>query len=441
MKTFLPILKLVLTSLLLSTTVFAQSGPGGGPGSGGTTAPEFNNWSLEPGSTAGAVGAVYRFHSVLNNVDALVKINDRSSNKVKLINIDLSGTGYDKALQPVINYNDGSTNSSNTWWMEFEVKYVQKDQTTAVVIPSFYSTAVDIDGDGNHLHEIQSYYSPAAWTLESVSSLTVSNFLQMLLGLLTPVGKTFDGVLQDHSGIDTTATELMATMHYTNVSNMKFRIGAATQGGGASNTERQYSIYFKNFSFAAPITLPVKLASFTATLNKNNKAELKWTTASEINTSHFVVERSTDGVNFSDAGLVFAYGSTSDMTNYSFPDDLSGITSTVVYYRLRSVDNDGKSQYSETRMLRLNKQSSNTISIVAFPNPVANELRVSIPNEWQNKKVVFEVLNANGQLTQRMETASSGQTQSINTSSLSSGFYLVRVSCEGQSAQQKIVKQ
>nr|WP_287424193.1 hypothetical protein [Candidatus Brachybacter algidus] len=49
-------------------------------------------------------------------------------------------------------------------------------------------------------------------------------------------------------------------------------------------------------------TLPVKLTAFTAILN-NNKVDLKWTTASEVNVSHFVVEKSTDGINYSDAGM------------------------------------------------------------------------------------------------------------------------------------------
>ena len=194
----------------------------------------------------------------------------------------------------------------------------------------------------------------------------------------------------------------------------------------------------------APIlesTLPVKLASFTATLGTNNKANLKWTTSSEINTSHFTVQRSIDGTNFDDAGLVFAYGSADTKTDYSFADNISAISSSVIYYRLASVDIDGKTEYSETRMIRIGKQSANAISITAFPNPVINEVRVSIPNEWQNKKVVYEVVNAYGQVTQKMETVSSSQTETISTSSLSRGFYIVKVTCEGQSAQQKIVKQ
>jgi hypothetical protein len=62
--------------------------------------------------------------------------------------------------------------------------------------------------------------------------------------------------------------------------------------------------------------LPVKLVSFTAMLSSNKKVDLEWVTASEINTSHFVIERSTDGSTFSDAGTVFAFGNTTEQKNY-----------------------------------------------------------------------------------------------------------------------------
>ncbi len=186
--------------------------------------------------------------------------------------------------------------------------------------------------------------------------------------------------------------------------------------------------------------LPVKLMSFTAVLN-NNKADLKWTTASEINVNHFVVERSTDGTNYSEAGVVFAQGNTTDKTNYSFSDDLNNISSGIVFYRLRSIDIDGKSAYSATRIIRIGKQSENTITILTYPNPVINELHISIPNNWQNKKVIYEVVNVTGQVSKKIETVVSNQTETINMSVIAPGFYILRVSCEGQTAQQKIIKQ
>lgn len=192
-------------------------------------------------------------------------------------------------------------------------------------------------------------------------------------------------------------------------------------------------------NFVAPSPLPVKLASFTATLN-NNKADLKWTTVTEINASHFVIEKSTDGINYNDAGMVFAVGNTTEKTNYLFTDNLAGTSARVIYYRLRSVDLDAKTSLSEVRIIRLIQSADNTITILAYPNPVVNDLRVTVPAAWQNKKVVFEVIGANGHTAIKKESLSSGQTETLNVATLATGFYIVRVSCEGLVGTQKIVK-
>jgi hypothetical protein len=227
-----------------------------------------------------------------------------------------------------------------------------------------------------------------------------------------------------------------------NVNTITIRVGAST-AGSANSTNRMHSIWFKNFTYTSPVsTLPVKFASFTATLNShNNKADLRWTTASEINVSHFVVERSTDGSDYSDAAVVFAYGNATDMTTYNYSDNLNNVQSGIVYYRIRSVDVDGKIMYSETRIIRISKQTDNAITIVTFPNPVTSEVRITIPANWQNKRVVYEVLNANGQVIKKTENTNSSQTETVNMSNTSRGFYFVKVSCEGQTAQKKIVKQ
>jgi hypothetical protein len=191
-----------------------------------------------------------------------------------------------------------------------------------------------------------------------------------------------------------------------------------------------------NFSIGA--TLPVVLKYFTAQLN-NNKVDLKWATSTEINASHFVIERSFDGRNYEDIATVLAFGNTTDEKTYQYADNSYGSDKQVIYYRLRQVDQDGKLDYSLTRMIRIGKQGT-TASILTFPNPVTNEVRISIPNNWQGKKAVYEIVNANGQTVRKTETSSSSQVETVDVTTLTRGFYVVRVSCNGEVAQQKIVK-
>jgi Secretion system C-terminal sorting domain len=400
---------------------------------------EFKNSAHEPGSpSSGSDGAIYRFPSVKNNVDALVKINGRSSPLVTLSNIDLTNTGFDKAFQPAVAYNNGNVSGSKSWWMEFTITFVNMNTTTPVSINTLNATALDIDGDNNSLREYVSFFSPNSYTLENPTNLSVSNLTQMILAVLTNVGKTFEGSLTDHSGIDTSATNLMVTTKYNNVSTITYRAGGSTTGS-SSSADRNYSLYFKNFAYSAPIiTLPIKLESFTANLN-GSKADLKWTTSQEINVSHFVIEKSFDGRNFNDAGLVFAYDNTSEKANYIFSDNISNVQQGVIYYRLRSVDNDGKSQLSEIRIIRISKQSE-MLKMVTYPNPVRSELRITLPSAWQGKTVTMEVFSQNGRRVKTLKSYNASQTETIVVSNLANGFYLVKAASGTETAQQKIIK-
>lgn len=186
--------------------------------------------------------------------------------------------------------------------------------------------------------------------------------------------------------------------------------------------------------------LPVKLMTFQAMLN-NNKANLYWKTASEVNFNYFTVEKSYDGVQYSDAGVVFAAGNSNTETAYSLNDNLANAASPVVYYRLRMTDNDGSITYSDIRMIRLSKGGQSAISLQTYPNPAVTDVKVTIPETWQNKKTVYEILNLNGQVVNRTEKNNAGQTEVINIARLAPGMYFVKATCEGQIAQQKIVKQ
>ncbi len=427
MKTFLPFkVALIIAAIVSVIHVNAQDY-------------QFKNSSLESG-IAGTDNAVYRFSQIDAQHDALVTIKGRSSSLVTISNFDLTSSGFDKAFQPQVSYNGGSVSSASSWWIEFEVKFVDKNTSTAATLSTVYATGLDIDGDNGTLRESNTFYNSNYYIVENNTTLSTSTVTGTISQVLA-AGKKFTGITTDHPGIDTSAKDLMTTNVYLNVNTIAIRVGASTTSS-SNTTQRMHSIYFKNFNYSSPLsTLPVKIASFTATLTNDNKANLRWVTASEINVSHFVIERSIDGVNFSDAAVIFAYGNTTDMTSYNYSDNLKEIQSSVVYYRLRSVDVDGQSMYSETRIIRTTKQAENTITIVTFPNPVTSEVRISIPANWQNKKVVYEVLNANGQVVKKAETASSSQTETVNMSTVNRGFYVIKVSCEGQTAQQKIIKQ
>jgi len=361
-------------------------------------------------------------------VDALITIDSLVNGaKVNKIDDNSNGTGYKAAFQPAVQ----SGNFIGSSYAVFSIQFVQENTTIPVILQSVNATALDLDGNSTLKEFVEIGYGAGAtmsyWmgTPDILVSqlITGAYYARNILGI-------------ERSGIDTASLANMFTATKSDVSSYTLKYGTITSN--RTSATRQFSLYMKGFAYP-PSTLPVSLTAFSASLN-NNKVDLKWTTASEINVSHFVVEKSTDGSNYSDAGMVFSYGSAFETANYTLSDNISGTQSKVIYYRLRSVDIDGKSQLSATRIIRIDSKESNSIAILTYPNPVNNELRITVPANWQNKKAVYELFNANGQIAKRTETANSSQTEVINVTSLTPGFYIVRVSCEGQVAQQKIVK-
>jgi Bacterial Ig domain/Secretion system C-terminal sorting domain len=192
-------------------------------------------------------------------------------------------------------------------------------------------------------------------------------------------------------------------------------------------------------NFFANSPLPIKLLNFDAKYNKPN-VTLNWSTAMEKNFSHFVIEFSTDGNNFNQVATIFGAGESDSKKDYTYSDKNVADKGGLIYYRLKSVDIDGKSSYSLVRVIRLGEEKQGIV-LTTYPNPVTNELRITIPTNWQNKRVTYEMFNSNGQLSKKTESANSSQTENLNVSSLAPGFYVVKVTCDGQSVQQKIVKQ
>ena len=91
-------------------------------------------------------------------------------------------------------------------------------------------------------------------------------------------------------------------------------------------------------------------------------------------------------------------------------------------------------------MISIGNQNRQAATIVTYPNPATNEIRITIPATWQGKKVIYEVISNNGQVIKRSIAAFGSITESINVSSLAPGFYIARVICNGETSQQKIIK-
>jgi hypothetical protein len=406
--------------------------PAGLMSSASTPSFNFNFTPSLVSGTALLAGAIYKYEGVTPGVDAIVKI-DSLIGGATLTKIDdnSGGLGYSEGFQPEVK--DGPTAGQS--YAVFTISYKITGTSVSQNMNTFSLTALDIDGNST-MKEFDEIGLGAGATAAYRATPPHISLTEILPGTFR--GINIDGV--DQSGIDTSLLANMFTVSNSNVSSFTLKLG--TVKTNTTQNSRQFGIYMKGFVYPAISSLPVELISFTAILNnEQDKTYLNWTTASEINVSHFEVERSFDGQDYKQIALVFAAGNSGSKLDYVYKDNLAGSTSTIIYYRLKMVDNDGKYTYSNVRVVRIGKQNDKSIAINTFPNPVTNELRITVPNTWQGKKANYEVIGNNGQIAIRNGVTSASQTETINVSKLSPGFYIVKVSCNGETAQQKIIKQ
>jgi Zn-dependent metalloprotease len=229
-------------------------------------------------------------------------------------------------------------------------------------------------------------------------------------------------------------TGLGLTNSSTNQNDAANAVYLAATNMGYTNAER-LAIHTRftaaGYTMPAFVTLPVKLVSFDA-VKSGRQTKVSWKTATEENSSNFIIERSADGINFSAIGTMAAAGNSTAERNYGFTDNapLAGNN----YYRLRAVDMDGSADYSRIALVVFDKHNS----LQLFPNPVKDEL--TIKNVFSSGTVyIYDVNGKQVYMQQVSGTNSSGAKISIGN--LPQGIYVVKLDANGVITEGKILKQ
>lgn len=181
--------------------------------------------------------------------------------------------------------------------------------------------------------------------------------------------------------------------------------------------------------------LPVELTSFDGTC-VDSRVELKWSTATETNNSHFEVEKSTDGVAWSMIGIVNGSGNSQETVQYSFVD--SDISSTTAYYRLKQVDNDGAANY--TNLVSAGCDIVDGTELVnVWDNGTEVNLMVSSTVEGVYDVTLMDA-HSKGMATLRNQQINKGITYlSIPKNSIATGVYMVRMHNATEQFSRKVV--
>ena len=121
---------------------------------------------------------------------------------------------------------------------------------------------------------------------------------------------------------------------------------------------------------------------------------LSWETSYEENTNLFIVEKSTDGMSFKNVGTVEASGDTDEENAYRYMDTGLGVEKS--YYRLKVVDEDGTSSYSQ--VATVNKTKPNQFSVVAYSSTLAEKTFDITIDALMPGQLEYELVSYQGEL-------------------------------------------
>lgn len=200
-----------------------------------------------------------------------------------------------------------------------------------------------------------------------------------------------------------------------------------------------YTLSFGGSASLDCTVLPIELKEFTAEYQmEHDVVDLVWVTDSELNSSHFEVEKSTDGVNFRTISTVNAMGNSQYETHYYVVDEDPSVG--VNYYRLNQFDVDGNSKYSEIRSVNILDNVYDMLSV--FPNPTTGRAEV-IFNSYSKEDVLLNVTSSTGNVLVNMpvKAVNGGNRVELDMVDQASGVYIITVTTKDKVYKTKLVKE
>ena len=171
-------------------------------------------------------------------------------------------------------------------------------------------------------------------------------------------------------------------------------------------------------------TLPIT-SLFLTGKKLSNSINLKWETIGEINVSHFCLQKSIDGITFTDFFKTNSMSSVKKDNTYEFEDKnpFNGVN----YYRVKSIDNDGETSISSPIAVNFDLGLEN--SVLVYPNPTSKTLFSSFYSK-EKQLTTLQIISMQGKIEiQRFFSSEIGLNNfSLDVSKITSGTYLLKVS-------------
>ncbi len=222
------------------------------------------------------------------------------------------------------------------------------------------------------------------------------------------------------------------------ISNNAFKLISSPGNWGGDYVYSTTSSSFSTFYFAsnAFTVLPIKLLSFTGSKEPTaNKLEWAATCTNDVD---FLLERSTDGINFSPVKTIQA---TQQDCNHPFSYKDAGITDISYYYRLKMDEHTGPVTYS--KIILLNRSKESFLQIKFVPNPVNGPTaRLQVESSKQQTiQVSISDMTGRTVMQRSIQVQAGIATLEMDMSSLSSGVYNMSYSTGEKTQMIRFIKQ
>ncbi len=378
----------------------------------------FSNPVLESG-VAGTVGAIYRFPSVRQNVDARITIIDIVGG-LTLTNIDRTTDGFQEAFQP-----EYTIPALTNGYIDFTITFVVAGSTRTLNQGILEVSGLDIDGQtrsGLRLFEFNRI-DMGGGTVDfdmMGGEIMVSN--QGTSYTATNITGTLFG-----SSVDTLATQVMFTVSRNAVGSFSYRVGANNLTNG--NANRYASLYFSPFVYNNSFLSSKSLKDFKG-VKKTNSVELIWSLIAQNDIKTVVVEKATTPNSFKSIGET-------NNNQVHFTDNNFSSTS---YYRLKLVSFTGAVQYSNIIVIRGGTAATDN-SFKVYPSVMSSTATVSV-NAVKGQQATLQLVDLNGRTIsqQNLNLQQGSNNLSINKpANITSGTYLAVIKVDDTIQSQKIM--
>lgn len=233
--------------------------------------------------------------------------------------------------------------------------------------------------------------------------------VEFIVSNLNKLGRI--GVLEDKFLHTSTPVDLNGTTH----------VNFSVTGDPASAASDRFRVIFTNLpSIGGPLPLTY---TYVNAYQQNNSVNIDWKTANEINVKQYDIERSSDGTNFEK--LISANANNQALNHYNWTD-INPVEGNN-YYRLRSIDFDGKFNFSEILKVYVGKINQ---GFNVYPNPATGyNFNLQFTNQ-QAGKYEIRLLNTFGQtfMSRSIQHKGGSSTENINPGqNIPKGIYQLEI--------------